>query len=167
MTKMKNIVKGFKGFNRKLKCRDMQYEIGKTFEADAASLCEHGLHFCEYPLDCFNYYSPAHSRFCAVEAIDPETETDSSYDTKRVAKKLTVNSEINPLDMATAVIGYISNISNSNKCLDNMDIISNENTSYSGIAENRRDFCIAKNAGVSGNASNTGGAWSGYKQSQE
>ena len=53
---------GFKGFSKELKCNDMQYEIGKTFKENFAKLCHYGLHFCEYPLDVFNYYSPTDSR---------------------------------------------------------------------------------------------------------
>ena len=49
-------VRGFKGFTKDFKCRDKQYALGQTYEEAEASLCNHGLHFCEYPLDCFRYY---------------------------------------------------------------------------------------------------------------
>ena len=50
-------VKGFKGFNKDLKCRDFQYEIGKDFEHEGrVEVCDRGFHFCENPLDVFNYY---------------------------------------------------------------------------------------------------------------
>lgn len=38
-------------------CRGFQYEEGKEYETDKAEACETGFHACEYPLDCFNYYS--------------------------------------------------------------------------------------------------------------
>lgn len=65
-------VHGFKGFTKDLKCRDKQYALGETFEEAEASLCHHGLHFCEHPLDCLNYYSPGQgSRYAEVVAESP------------------------------------------------------------------------------------------------
>ena len=54
-------MKGFKGFNKDLKCRDFQFEIGGKFEEPEAITCEKGFHFCEYPIDVFGYYTPADS----------------------------------------------------------------------------------------------------------
>jgi uncharacterized protein YecA (UPF0149 family) len=45
-------VNGYKGYDKNLKCRDKQFEIGKTYEEEA-KLCNKGLHFNgkteEYP----------------------------------------------------------------------------------------------------------------------
>ena len=43
------IVKGYKGFDKNLKCRDFQFEVGKKYKIKTAKLCESGFHFCEYP----------------------------------------------------------------------------------------------------------------------
>ena len=85
-------MKGFKGFDKSLKCRDKQYEIGKTYEEEEAKLCNKGLHFCELPHDVFGYYSAGESRFAEIEAGDITEEKDS--DSKRVCKTLTVKAEI-------------------------------------------------------------------------
>lgn len=70
MKKQENeIIKGFKGFDKNLKCRDFQYKEGETYEIKETPVrcTENGFHFCEYPLDVFNYYSPAESVFHEVE----------------------------------------------------------------------------------------------------
>ena len=61
-------IKGFKGFNKDLKCRNFQYEIGKEYTQEGTiECCDNGFHFCENPLHIFNYYKPSDSRYCEVE----------------------------------------------------------------------------------------------------
>ena len=61
-------IKGFKGFNKNLKCRGFQYEIGKTYKQNGTiKYCKNGFHFCDNPLAVFKYYNPSDSRYCEVE----------------------------------------------------------------------------------------------------
>jgi hypothetical protein len=86
-------IKGFKGFNKDLMCRDKQYAIGKEEVENVAQLCKGGLHFCENPHDVFNYYAAGNNnRFCEVEAAEVSEEKEN--DSKRVAKRLFVKNEI-------------------------------------------------------------------------
>ena len=78
-------MKMYKGFDKNLKCRDFQYEIGKTYTEDKAELCNAGFHACEHPLDCLNYYAPGESRYCDVDLDDVTDEHRD--DSKRVGKK--------------------------------------------------------------------------------
>ena len=99
-------MKAFKGFDKNLQCRGLQYEIGGTQEFDNVKLCEKGGHACEAPLDVFNYYAPGDgSRYCVVE-MDGVSE-ERGNDSKRVAKKLTVGAEIGIPGLVKAHIEYV------------------------------------------------------------
>ena len=95
-------MKMFKGFDKDLKCRNFQYEIGKTYTEDRAELCEVGFHACEHPLDCLNYYEPGESRYCDVD-LDDVTDKRGD-DSKRVGKKITVQGEIGIAGLVKAAV---------------------------------------------------------------
>jgi hypothetical protein len=79
-------LKSYKGFNKDLKCRDFQYEVGKEYETDRAIVCEEGFHACTDPLAVWDYYSPCdNNRFCEVEQggeIEKEESTSKVSSTK-------------------------------------------------------------------------------------
>ena len=97
-------MKAFKGFNKDLTCRGFLYELGKEYEEKGANLCNKGFHACAYPLDCFNYYSPAESRFCEVE-IDDNGQR-SSDDTKVCGERIKIGAEIGIPGLVKAAIEY-------------------------------------------------------------
>lgn len=67
---MGKVIKGYKGFNKDMTCKGFQYEEGKTYEMEEKpDCCNKGFHFCEYPLDVFNYYNPVESKFHEIEAL--------------------------------------------------------------------------------------------------
>ena len=98
-------MKAYKGFDKDLKCRDFQYEIGGEYEEKKASLCSSGFHACEHPLDCFGYYDPANSRFCEVEIEDNgERHND---DTKVCGTKIKIGAEIGVKGLIRAAFEYV------------------------------------------------------------
>ena len=106
-------MKGFKGFDKDLKCRGMQYTIGETVTHNGdISLCNSGLHFVEHPLDTLSYYKPTESRFAEVEAEGVSSQT--KMDSKRVARSLTVKAELKiPALLIAAVEFVFSNVKSS------------------------------------------------------
>ena len=141
-------MKGFKGFDKYLKCRDLQYEIGKTTTHDGIiSLCKSGLHFCENPLNVLSYYSPSDSRFAEIEAQDVAKECDS--DTKRVAKSLHIKAELSLSALISAGVKFI---------LDKVDFTNakQSNTGDRSAATNTGDSSAATNTGHNSAATNTG-----------
>ena len=97
-------MKCYKGFDKDLKCRDFQYEIGKEYEEERAEICDTGFHACENPLDVFGYYVPADSRYCEV---DLDANDQKSDDSKRVGKKISIKAEIGIAGIIKAGVEYI------------------------------------------------------------
>ncbi|EIT9255088.1 hypothetical protein L3N86_001304 [Salmonella enterica subsp. enterica serovar Stanleyville] len=84
----------FKGFNKDLKCRDFQFEIGKTFHHDGkVEACGSGFHACECPFDVFSYYSPADSRFAETISFGI-TDREEYGDTKIASASITIKAEL-------------------------------------------------------------------------
>ena len=98
-------MKGYKGFDKDLKCRDLQYEVGKEAAVDGdIELCKRGIHFCENPHDIFSYYVPGeNNRFAVVEAEDVSDESNGD-DSKRVCKRLTVKAEISVFEICRIAV---------------------------------------------------------------
>lgn len=84
----------FKGFNKELKCRDFQFEIGKTFHHEGkVEACGSGFHACECPFDVFGYYSPADSRFAETISFGV-TDREEDGDTKIASASITIKAEL-------------------------------------------------------------------------
>ena len=98
-------MKTYKGFDKDLKCRGFQYEIGKEYETDSAKACESGFHACENPLDVFGYYPPADSRYCEVEQSG-EIDKDSN-DSKIASTKIKIGAEIGLSGLINAGVNFI------------------------------------------------------------
>ena len=99
----KKIIKGYKGFDKDLRCRDKQYEIGKTYTEDDAELCKKGMHFCENPHEVFGYYSAGDgNRFAIVESDN--TSDERGGDSKRVTKTLSIKDEISATDICKIAV---------------------------------------------------------------
>ena len=140
-------MKGYKGFDENLKCREKQYEIGKTEIEDSADLCNSGMHFCEYPLDCFTYYPPSDSRYCEVDADEVSDQRDN--DSKRSAKKLTIGAEIGLSGIINASVKFIlEKARTENRVSENTGNRSAAtNTGYQSAATNTGDWSAATNTG--------------------
>ena len=98
-------MKAYKGFDKDLKCRGFQYEVGKEYETDRAKLCDRGFHACENPLHTLKYYKPTDSRYCQVE-LDATEET-SGDDTKRVGKRIKIETEIGLKGLIEAGVKFV------------------------------------------------------------
>lgn len=90
-------MKAYKGFDKNLKCRGFQYEVGKEYKEDKAKVCSCGFHSCLNPMDVFRYYAPTDAegnlnRFCEVKI--PEKMDKSDEDSKVATKSIKIGAEI-------------------------------------------------------------------------
>ena len=122
-------MKAYKGFNKDMTCRGFQYEEGKTYEMESAELCDHGFHACEYPIDCFSYYSPADSVYHEVE-LDGVGVTDKEIgDTKRVGTKITVKGALNIRGLICATFEYVKSQCTNSKSGDDYSALTGDDWS--------------------------------------
>jgi hypothetical protein len=148
MSKKDNIIRGFKGFDKDLKCRGFQYEIGKDYEQEGeVKCCKRGFHFCEDPFDVFRYYSPSDSRYCEVEGggiVDQANE-----DCKVATSHIHISAEIGLNGLIKAGVKFI---------LDKVNFkdAKSTNTGYQSAATNTGDRSAATNTGDCSAATNTG-----------
>ena len=98
-------MKAYKGFDKDLKCREFQYEVGKEYEEETASLCKKGFHACENPLDTFHYYAPTDSRYCEVD-VDDNGERNSD-DSKVCGKRIKIGAEIGLKGVINACVRFV------------------------------------------------------------
>ena len=149
---MSETITGFKGFDKDLKCRDYQYEVGKEFEEEGKiEACSKGFHFCENPFDVLGYYPPStekgSSRYCIVKGsgnIDRDGD-----DSKVACSKLHISAEIGLKGIIEAGVKFI---------LDKVNWKDNKesNTGYRSAATNTGNQSAATNTGNYSAATNTG-----------
>ena len=94
----------YKGMDKDMRCRGFQYEVGGEYETDKAEVCKSGFHACEYPLDVFNYYPPATSRFFEVEQSGELSK--GGDDTKVASSKIKIGAEVSIAGLVKATIEY-------------------------------------------------------------
>ena len=107
-------IKSYKGFDKNLKCRDFQYEIGKEYEMDGEiKVCSRGFHACESPLEVFDHYSMIGSRFCEVEQDGNISKEDRG--TKICSSKIKIKAELKLADMINLGVEWLKEITSPEK----------------------------------------------------
>ena len=141
-------MKAYKGFDKDLKCREFQYEVGKEYEEENSALCKKGFHACENPLDTFRYYRPTDSRYCEVD-VDDNGERNST-DSKVCGKHIKISAEIGLKGVINAGVRFV---------FDKCESATEENAS--GESGNAAASGERGNAAASGNLGNA--AASGWR----
>lgn len=142
------VIRGYKGFDKDLRCIGFQYEVGKEYECDKAVICMKGFHFCERPLDVLEYYGPVDgcslNRFCEVEGsgeFDRRENDDKICCTKiKIVKEITLQQLIKKgiKELGDNIV-KISELNRFSRLVSNNDIRS--------LAYNHFDHSVAINTG--------------------
>jgi len=176
------VIHAYKGFDKDLKCRGFQYEVGKEYKQEGKiKCCNNGFHACEFPLDVFNYYVPGeNNRYCTVtQSGKMDKEKD---DSKVASSKIHIETEIGLDGIIKAGVKFILDKVNwkNQKESNTGDQSAATNTGYQSAATNTGDQSAAKVSGkesiaiVTGKDSKAAGAlgdwivltergeWNGY-----
>ena len=146
-------MKAFKGFNKDLTCRGYQYEEGKEFHTERAECCDTGFHACEYPLDCFGYYDPAHSVYHEVELSG---EMDRSGDnTKVCATDIKIGARLSIAGLVKMAIDFTMSKVNKEAGSDERHGFASA-TGYKGASSATGDYGASSATGYKGASSATG-----------
>ncbi len=106
MTEKTDGIAAYKGFDKDLKCRGFQFEIGKTYKHNGeASVRNSGFHACENPLAVFEHYPPT-SRFAIVKCAGKISKDIN--DKKIACGELTVEAEIRLPELISEAVEWIN-----------------------------------------------------------
>ena len=118
----------YKGFDKNLKCRGFQYEVGKEYEMDGGiKCCGRGFHACESPLEVFDHYDMFTSRFAKVEQSGEIDKEENS--TKVCSSKIKVKAELKLADMINLGVEWVKKVTSPTKVKKNDKL--NDNGGYS------------------------------------
>ena len=119
-----NKIIAYKGFDKNLKCRDFQYEVGKEYEMDGdIKCCERGFHACESPLEVFDHYDMLNSRFAEVEQSGEIDKEENS--TKVCSSRIKVKAELKLADIINLGVEWIKDVTSPSKLKKETDLNDN------------------------------------------
>ena len=103
------VIKSYKGFDKDMKCRGFQYEVGKEYEMDGEiKCCNRGFHACKSPLEVWDYYDMLNSRFAEVEQSSNIDEEENS--TKVCSSRIKIKAELKLADIINIGVEWLKDI---------------------------------------------------------
>ena len=157
-------IKSYKGFDKNLKCRDFQYEIGKEYEMDGEiKVCSRGFHSCESPFDVFDHYTMIDSRFCEVEQDGNISKEDRG--TKICSSKIKIKAELKLADMINLGVEWLKEITSPKKMKTSIKDNSSGYGAQIGSSGNDAQIdstgedCVIMCAGINSVAKASKGSW--------
>lgn len=103
------VIKSYKGFDKDMKCRDFQYEVGKEYNMDGEiKCCNRGFHACKSPLEVWDHYDMLNSRFAEVEQSGKIDEEEKS--TKVCSSHIKIKAELKLADIINIGVEWLKDI---------------------------------------------------------
>ena len=150
MANEKKII-AYKGFDKDFKCRDFQYEVGKTYEMDGnIKCCNRGFHACESPMEVFDHYDMLTSRFAEVEQSGEIDKEDNS--TKICSSRIKIKAELKLADIINLGVEWLKEITAPSKIKAN----NSSNDGYSAQIGSSGDYAKIGSSGDSAKIGSSG-----------
>ena len=144
------VITTYKGFDKDLRCRDFRYEVGKKYTHKGhVKACNSGFHACEHPLNVFDYYAPANSRFAVVDQWGDLSRQGG--DSKVASRNIAIKAEIGIAGLVKAAIEYTTG-----RCKPVDPASPASSTGCRGAASSTGDHGAASSTGASGVAMASG-----------
>lgn len=108
------VIKSYKAFDKNMRCRDFQYEVGKEYEMDGEiKCCERGFHACKSPLEVWDHYDMLNSRFAEVEQSGKIDKEGNS--TKVCSSHIKIKAELKLADIINIGVEWLKDITSPSK----------------------------------------------------
>ena len=109
-----NVITSYKGFDKNMKCRGFQYEVGKEYEMDGeVKCCNQGFHACKSPLEVWDYYDMLDSRYAEVEQSGKIDAGENS--TKVCSSRIKIKAELKLADIINIGVEWLKDITSPSK----------------------------------------------------
>lgn len=109
-----NVITSYKGFDKDMKCRGFQYEVGKEYNMNGEiKCCNRGFHACKSPLEVWDYYDMLNSRFAEVEQSGKIDEEEKS--TKVCSSRIKIKAELKLADIINIGVEWLRDITSPSK----------------------------------------------------
>ena len=146
-------IKSYKGFDKNMKCRDFQYEVGKEYEMDGEiKCCNRGFHACKSPLEVWDYYDMLNSRFAEVEQSGKIDEEEKS--TKVCSSHIKIKAELKLADIINIGVEWLKDITSPSKI--KMDGALNDNGDIKKKIGSSGDYAKIGSSGYSAQIGSSG-----------
>ena len=108
------VITSYKGFDKNMKCRGFQYEVGKEYEMDGEiKCCNRGFHACKSPIEVWNYYDMLNSRYAEVEQSGKIEKEENS--TKVCSSHIKIKAELKLADIINIGVEWLKDITSPSK----------------------------------------------------
>ena len=109
-----NVITSYKGFDKNMKCRGFQYEVGKKYEMDGEiKCCKQGFHACKSPMEVWDYYDMLSSRYAEVEQSGKIDKEENS--TKVCSSRIKIKAELKLADIINIGVEWLKDITSPSK----------------------------------------------------
>ena len=109
-----NVITSYKGFDKNMKCRGFQYEVGKEYEMDGEiKCCKQGFHACKSPMEVWDYYDMFSSRYAEVEQSGKIDKEENS--TKVCSSRIKIKAELKLADIINIGVEWLKDITSPSK----------------------------------------------------